>query len=110
MGRAYQERGMYYYSKGEYPKAIEDLSRAIEIAFGLGMYDRYNLNAFRGEALLKVRRYNEAVKEFTFAISKAPRPVYFYHRGLALKAMGRMDEANEDFKVAGDETGSIEWY
>jgi hypothetical protein len=109
-GRAYQERGIYYYGKGEYSLAIEDLTKAIEIAFSLGIYDRYNLNAFRGEACRRVHRYTEAVKEFTFAISKAPHPVYFYHRGLALRALGRIDEATEDFNRAGADTGPIDWY
>jgi tetratricopeptide (TPR) repeat protein len=110
IGRAYQERGLYYFSKGEYTLAIDDLTKAIEIAFSLEMYDRYNLNVFRGEACRRVQRYEEAVKEFTFVISKAPRPVYFYHRGLAFKALGRIKEANEDFIQSGTETGPLDWY
>jgi tetratricopeptide (TPR) repeat protein len=101
---------LYYFSKGEYTLAIDDLTKAIEIAFSLEMYDRYNLNVFRGEACRRVQRYEEAVKEFTFVISKAPRPVYFYHRGLAFKALGRIKEANEDFIQSGTETGPLDWY
>lgn len=74
MGRACQERGLYYFGLREYDKAIADLSQAIEIAFGLEMYDRYNLNAFRGKAFMGTGRYEEAVNDFTFAISVAPSP------------------------------------
>ncbi len=110
LGRAYQERGMYHFAKGEYVLAIEDLTRAIEIAESLGMHDRYNLDAFRGEAYRNVKRYAEAANDFTTAIGKAPRPVYFYHRGLALQELGRRDEASRDFLRAGSETGAIDWY
>lgn len=110
MGRAYQERGMYYYGRGEYTLAIKDLTSAIEIASSLGLNDMYNLNAFRGEACRRVKKYDDAIKEFTYAISKAPRPAYFYHRGLALKALGKTEAANKDFVRAGLEVLSIDWY
>ena len=55
MGRAYQERGLYNFSQRKFDLAIADFSQAIEIAFGLGMYDRYNLNVFRGEAFRETR-------------------------------------------------------
>ncbi len=110
MGRAYQERGLYYFNIKKFDLAIADFTKAIEIAFGLGMYDRYNLNAFRGEAFMKSGKYEQAVRDFTFAISVAPRPVYYYHRGLALKASGKIEASDEDFRRAGAEKGSIEWY
>lgn len=110
MGRAYQERGLHYFHQRKLDLAITDFSQAIEIAFGLGMYDRYNLNAFRGEAYRETGQHEKAVEDFTYAISIAPRPVYYYHRGLAFKALGRLEEADEDFSRAGTDKGPIEWY
>lgn len=110
MGRAYQERGLYHFKQRKFNLAIADFSKAIEIAFGLGMFDRYNLNAFRGEAFRETGQYEAAVEDFTYAISIAPRPAYFYRRGLALKALGRFEEADEDFSRAGTDKGPIEWY
>jgi tetratricopeptide (TPR) repeat protein len=109
MGRAYQERGLYHFSRKEFDLAIADFSQAIEIAFGLGMYNRYNLNVFRGEAFRETGQYAAAVEDFSYAISVAPRPEYFYHRGLALEALGRAADAEADFKRAGAEKGPIEW-
>lgn len=110
MGRAYQERGLYYFHQRKFDRAIADFSQAIEIAFGLGMFDRYNLNAFRGEAFRETGQYEAAVADFSYAISRAPRLTYYYHRGLALKALGRLEEADADFSRAGNDKGSIEWY
>jgi hypothetical protein len=35
------------------------------------------------------------------AISLFPHPTYYYYRGLALEAQGRIREAREDFEQAG---------
>jgi tetratricopeptide (TPR) repeat protein len=110
VGSAYKERGLFYLVSGRYRDAIADLSRAIEIAVQLRRDDLFNLFAFRGEALGNDGRYEEAVADFSAAIAISPRPVYFYHRSLALRAAGRSAEAEADLNRAGSETGPIEWF
>ncbi len=109
IGRAYKDRGAYYLTTGNYPAAIYDLTTAIDIATNAGLLDIYNVYALRGDALSHAGRYEEAVNDFNVAIAMSPRPVYFYHRGLALKAWGRLKEANNDFERAGNERGAIDW-
>jgi protein O-mannosyl-transferase len=110
VGRAYKERGLYYLQHGEYRAALDDLTTAIGIAEKMGRTDTYNLYAFRGEALASSGRYDEAVRDLTAAIASSPRPLYFFHRGLAWKALGKSREADEDFARAGGETGPLVWF
>lgn len=110
LGRAHQERGLFYLEKGRFVAAVEDFSAAIAIAAGLGMPQNYNLIAHRGEALRLAGRYDEAARDFTVAIMLFPNPVYYYHRGLSLKALGNDRAAAEDFKQAGNDSGPLEWY
>ncbi len=108
-GRAFYFRGDYYLQKGKYLAAAEDLSVSIRMGQEAGFPGLFNLHALRGDALSKARHYEEAVKEFTSAIQLNPFPNYFYHRWLALKALGNLKASEEDFKQAGTETGPITW-
>ncbi len=108
-GRAFYFRGDYYLQKGKYVAAAEDLSVSIRMGQEAGFPGLFNLHALRGDALSKAGHYQEAVKEFTSAILLNPFPNYFYHRGLALKALGNLKASEEDFKQAGTETGPIKW-
>ncbi len=106
---AYKERGRVYHAEGEYDAAIRDFSTAIDRVTG-GFRDTvYNLYAFRGESYRAKGDYRAAVRDFTAAISMLPDPTYYYHRGLALEALGMAKEAAEDFARAGDEQGPIVW-
>lgn len=110
MGRAFQERGIFRFSTGKYLDAVEDFSTAMAVREGAGMPVAYNLIAFRGAALAKLGRHDEALRDFSEAIAIAPHPNYFYHRGVVLKGLGRTREAEEDFARAGNERGPISWY
>ena len=110
VGRAYKERGLYYLQQGNLREALDDLTTAIGIAEKMGRTDTYNLYAFRGEALASSGRYEDAVRDFTAAIAASPRPLYFFHRGLVWKALGKGREADEDFARAGGDTGPLVWF
>src|SRR6185369_11499012 len=93
----YKERGRNYHLDGRYREAVADFTAAIErIPETLRPYS-YNFYAFRAESLRCAGVYAEAIRDFDTAISMLPHPVYFHHRGLALKALGRAAEAESDF-------------
>lgn len=109
VGRAYQMRGLHYLGKRRYLEAADDLRKAINIAHEVGFPGVYNAHAFRGAALSGAGHYKDAVQEFTEAIRLNPQPNYYYHRGLALRALGMTREAEEDFLFAGNDTGAVGW-
>lgn len=110
IGRAYSDRGRFYLETGRVAEAVDDLTHAAEIATQVGMPEAFNLFAIRGEALAKLGRHEEAVRDFSTAISFFPAPVYFYHRGLSLMELGRKREAEEDLRQGDPESGPIKWY
>lgn len=109
IGRAYYLRADYFAQKGRYDEAADDLLTSITMGQKAGYNQMFNLHARRGDVLNKGRRYTEAVQEFTKAIYYYPHPTYYYHRGLALQALGRVKDAEGDFGKAGANTGVIEW-
>jgi len=110
MGRAYRERGFFYLSTGRNAEAISDFSTALDIAVNLQRKDIFNLYAYRGEAYRNSGLYKEAIGDFLTAISLYPHPRYYYRLGLALRESGRYSEADENFRLAGQDTGPIEWF
>lgn len=107
---SYKERGRYYHSVGRYDAAVADFTAAIgKVTATLKPYE-YNLYAFRAESFRASGRLGDAVRDFDKAIAFHPHPAYYYHRGLALQAMGRNAEADEDFRRAGSVRGPINWF
>ena len=106
----YKERGRYYHSIGRYSAAVEDFTSALSMLPKTLKPYQYNFYAFRGESLRNASLLEESVKDFSIAISFFPHPVYYYHRGLALQALGRAKEADEDFRFSGMERGPIPWF
>lgn len=109
VGRAYYYRGDYLLRSGEYDRAAEDFSIAERIGVEAGNPEVFNLHALHGDALYKGGRFIEAVDAFTAAINKRPYANYFYHRGLALKSLGRQKEALSDFIAADNDKSPIKW-
>jgi tetratricopeptide (TPR) repeat protein len=98
---AYQNRGLAYQGlKGflgfpipKYPEALADFTKAIELDPKLAL--AYNL---RGVVYLDgLKKSPEAVADFTKAIELDPKLALAYiNRGLALKAMGKNKEGDDD--------------
>lgn len=109
VGRAYFLRADHFLKKGKYLEAADDLLMSINMGKQAGFTMLFNLHAIRGDALSKAGKYEEAVQEFTRAIALKPVPDYFYHRGVALERLGRINEAEADYVLAGDERGPVEW-
>jgi len=107
--KAYFFRGLYYVDSGNSSAAIADYTSYLEIAERQQHPERYNLYAFRGEALARAGRYEEAVKDFDAAIAMAPHPLFFRHRAAALLSLGRTGAAAADLAKAGSYTGQIVW-
>jgi hypothetical protein len=110
LGRAYISRGRYYYSIGNHRGALDDFSAAMDIARMEGREEIFNIYAYRGETLRAMGFLDEAIADLTAAINLSPYPQYYYLRGLALKAAGRLTEAEEDFRRAGNQTGPVGWH
>lgn len=109
LGRAYQERGLYNFEIGNAVAAVDDLTAAIEIARVNGVLG-FNLIAHRGKVLLALKRYEEALRDFNEAIFLHSDPLYYYNRGLVLKALDRNAESDADFRRAGSVRGPVVWF
>lgn len=110
LGRAYTFCGIYCFSIGKYAAALDEFSKSLKIAQQAGREDLFNILAYRGETLRAMGRHEEAIEDFTAAISMSPHPQYYYFRGCSLQALGMMAEAAEDFRRAGKQTGPITWF
>ena len=107
--KAYFFRGSYFAGKGDYAAAIADYSTCLAQASVMTIPALYNVFASRGDAFLKAGYYENAVADFSEALAMYPHPLFYFHRGTALKHLGRTREADEDFARAGNATGELEW-
>lgn len=98
---AFYYRGLHYFDTGKYLAAINDFTTCLSAGIRDQRQDIFNLYAFRGQALIKLGRYDEAVRDLTAALEMSPQPIYFHYRGIALKALGMAPQATEDFERAG---------
>jgi len=98
---AYMDRGVFYIINNRAQEARHDFSSAIELSEKSGKKPDYNAYAFRGVALMDMKQYNSAIKDFDAAVAIKSHPTYFLYRGMALQALGRNKEAEADFKLAG---------
>jgi hypothetical protein len=108
IGRAFSYRAFFYLETGENLAAAADFMEAGRRAEEAGNPAYFTFYALSGDAYSRAGSYEAAVAAFTTAISRQPLPNFFYHRGLALRALGREREAAADFSAAGEETGEID--
>ena len=88
--------GLTHYSKGEYNKAMERFSRAIELNPQLSV--AYNN---RGSAYAKKGEYDRAIQDYDRAIELDPSDAdAYYNRGLAYMYIGDHDRAIRDCNSA----------
>ncbi|MBI4843108.1 MAG: tetratricopeptide repeat protein [Nitrospirae bacterium] len=127
---AYLNRGVVYWERKEFDKAIDDYSKAIKIdprhakaysnrgsayesmgKLGRALEDftkaielspeLAGVYSNRGNVLLKMKRYDDAVKDYDRAIEIDPGYSKGYtNRGVAYGAMGRNDLAIKDYTKA----------
>jgi hypothetical protein len=84
-----------YENKGDYDRAIADLTRAAELDqnFQAAYYNRGIIYSRKGD-------YDRAIVDFTWAIKVDPNYASaYYHRGIAYEAKGDRQRAKEDFAV-----------
>ena len=94
--QAYMGRGEENLNLGNYPQAIDDFTKAIDINPGEALY-YYN----RANAYLDLKQYNLAVKDYSFAIARNDKLVSAYvNRGLAYMEFGDPLPAIPDFTKA----------
>src|SRR6185369_3246424 len=105
--KAYFFRGSFYADKGDHLAAIKDYTTCLAQATVRTLPQLHNVYAYRGYALLKAGYFEDAVNDFTEAISMRPYQIYYYYRGVALKSMEMGKEAEADFDKAGEENGQI---
>ena len=108
--KAYYFRGLYFAERGEYRAAVKDYTTCIGLATQRTLPDIHNVYASRADALLKAGYYSDALDDFTTAITLYPHPLYYYHRGVVLKILGRLNEADADFARAGNAAGELIWF
>jgi len=109
IGRAYSYRAFYYLETGQYLAAAADFIVAGQRAEEAGNPAHFSYFALAGDAYNRAGSYEDAVAAFSAAIARQPLPNFFYHRGLALQALGRVQEAADDFRNAGPEKGPVDF-
>lgn len=92
--RAYGNLGYQYLRAGSYPKAIELLSKAINLGFEKS-YEH------RGSAYIGMENYEAAMQDFNHALAYDPDwDTAYYGRGLVYFKRGQYERAIDDFSRA----------
>ncbi|MDD2733607.1 MAG: tetratricopeptide repeat protein [Desulfuromonadaceae bacterium] len=109
--RAYFLRGLFFVDSGKFQAAIKDYTSCLDLAARERLPAGYfaNIYGFRGEAFETAGQFQDAVEDFNSAIRINPHPLYFYHRGEALRRLGRIRESAEDSSRAGRAKGQMAW-
>lgn len=93
----YQQRGVVYYNRGEYGKAIQDFRKSLSLKLDNGTLT--NL----GDTLVRTQQYAEAIQYLTKAISIRPYPNLhkaYAARSEAWRLRGDLDAALQDANAA----------
>lgn len=96
---AYNNRGNGYKAIGEYDRAIQDFTQAIQLnpEYALAFYNRANAYDSIGEYERAIQDYNQAIR---LRPNDASAYYAFYGRGYAFNAKGDYDHAVDDFNQA----------
>jgi tetratricopeptide (TPR) repeat protein len=93
---AYYNRGIVFYERSEYKKAIKDYTEAIQL--GKKESDFYYN---RGIAYIDTSQFDLAIKDFNEAMRLNPSdPETFFNRGFAYAENGNIDRAIKDYSEA----------
>ena len=89
-------RGIAYYQKGEYNRAIDDLNKALELKSDFAL-----VYGYRGLAYAGIGELDLAIRDFSRTIQSKPKSAYTYaNRGIAYQKKGEIDLAIKDFSKA----------
>ena len=90
-------RGIIYVALEEYDKAIRDYDKAYRINPNVA-----EIHVNRGNMLFMSRYFDQAVMEYTKAISTdfTKLHIALYNRGLAYEKLGQLDKAEADYRRA----------
>lgn len=96
LARIYGKRGMAYFSRSEYQRAIADFDRAL--ALDPAYASAYLL---RGIAFSSLNEYQNAIENFDRALAPDSRNTFAYaHRAIAYRKLKNYEQAIADFDYA----------
>jgi hypothetical protein len=108
--RAYFYRALFFVDEGDYDAAVRDYTTTLDMLQAIKSPEAFNVYAFRGEALARAGRHEEAIADFTRAIGLFPHQLYYFHRGKSLRHLARLPEAADDEARAGRAGGEMRWF
>ena len=93
LGETYARRAYEQAQAKKWKEAVADFDEAIRFdGKNAGYFDK------RGSIHFNLGDFDKALKDFNEAIRLDPKAEYFLHRGFAHEALGKKDEAAEDYK------------
>ncbi len=98
---AYFRRGGIWFAKGEFEKTVEDAGKAIELHQGQTEAAATGPYIARGLALHQLQRYNEALADYSTALTTDPHGAVdaFFYRGLVFIDKGEVLPAHADLQA-----------
>jgi tetratricopeptide (TPR) repeat protein len=101
VGEAYDERGRVRLLKGEYDRAMEDFTQALQLHPNGNKHPVVRAYEHRGRLLAQQGKLTKALEDFDRVIELRPKIVEYYHqRAIVLRDLGRYDDAFRDLQRA----------
>lgn len=97
MYQAHFNKGVCLRRMGRLDDSIEELKKAVGLK-----NDKASAHNNLGLSYFEKEEFEDALSEFTKAITLEPHPFHLNNRGLALYHMGRLDDAKADYDKAID--------
>ena len=101
---AYYGRGIAFYGKRQFDKAIKDYNKSIDLNSNADIFDKiYKTNAYfnRGNAYFAKGQYDNAIADYSSAIAlNSSYFQAFFNRGVVYKSKGQNNKALEDYNRA----------
>lgn len=96
----YELRALGYMNKGFYNKALNDYNESIKL-YSLTTIKPIECYRYRGNVLLKLEKYNDAITDMTMSIEREPDfAQQYYYRALAFEKIGELQKARIDLAMA----------